>query len=176
VNVSARQLRDRDFVATVKDVLDRTGMDPAALLLEITEGIFVEDGDRALSVLLELKALGVRLALDDFGTGYSSLGYLRRFPVDIVEIDRSFVADIGNDRVTEAIVSVVTELAHVLDLHVTAEGVETEQQAAEMIRIGCEFAQGFLYARPMTNTALRAHLAGSEGPALHLPQVRTVTG
>jgi diguanylate cyclase (GGDEF)-like protein len=176
VNVSARQLRDRDFVATVKDVLEGTGTDPAALLLEITEGIFVEDGDRALSVLLELKALGVRLALDDFGTGYSSLGYLRRFPVDIVKIDRSFVADIGNDPVTEAIVSAVTDLAHVLDLHVTAEGVETEQQAAEMIRIGCEFAQGFLYARPMTNTALRAHLARSEGPALHLPQVPTVTG
>ena len=95
VNVSARQLMSPDFCATVASVLARTGMDPTALVLEITENIFIEDSERAMTVLADLKGLGVRLALDDFGTGYSSLSYLRRLPIDIVKIDQSFIADIG---------------------------------------------------------------------------------
>ena len=169
VNVSARQLMGTDFCATVAAVLDRTGMDPAALVLEVTEGIFIENGDRSMGVLAELRTLGVRLALDDFGTGYCSLGYLRRFPVDMVKIDQGFVADIGQDPVGTAIVSAVTNLAHVLGLAVTAEGVETEQQRDEVIRIGCELAQGFLYARPMTSAKFSSCLAADPATALHMP-------
>ena len=96
-NVSARQRTAPGFVTSVVNVLERTGMDPSALVLEMTEGMFVEDGDRAMTVLGALRNLGIRLALDDFGTGYSSLSYLRRLPVDIVKIDQSFVADMGRD-------------------------------------------------------------------------------
>ncbi|WP_407341358.1 putative bifunctional diguanylate cyclase/phosphodiesterase [Pengzhenrongella phosphoraccumulans] len=118
VNVSARQLMMPGFVGSVADVIERTGMDPGALVLEMTEGIFVEDGARAMSVLGELKNLGIRLALDDFGTGYSSLSYRRRFPVDIVKIDQSFVADMGRDPAASTMVAAVTHLAH--DLGITS--------------------------------------------------------
>jgi len=150
VNVSARQLMSPGFAATVAAVLDSTGMDPAALVLEVTEGIFVDDGDRALRVLVDLKKLGVRLALDDFGTGYSSLSYLRRLPVDIVKIDQSFVANMGRDPAASAIVAAVTQLAHGLGKTVSAEGVETAEQCDEVASVGCELAQGYFFARPMT--------------------------
>ncbi|RYV51159.1 putative bifunctional diguanylate cyclase/phosphodiesterase [Pengzhenrongella frigida] len=150
VNVSARQLMAPGFDATVATILHETGMDPAALVLEVTEGIFVEDGDRALSVLSELRRIGTRLALDDFGTGYSSLSYLRRFPVDIVKIDQSFVADLGQDLEALTMVAAVTHLAHDLGKTVTAEGVETQAQRDEVVRVGCERAQGYYFARPMT--------------------------
>lgn len=169
VNVSASQLMGPGFCAAVSDVLDTTGMDPSALVLEVTEGIFIEDSDRAMSVLADLKELGVRLALDDFGTGYCSLGYLRRFPVDMVKIDQGFVADIGRNPAGTAIVAAVSNLAHVLGLSVTAEGVETEQQREEVASIGCEFAQGFLYARPMTGPDIFTQLAASPGHPLRLP-------
>ncbi len=159
VNVSARQVMGVGFSTTVAEVLERTGMDPAALVLELTEGIFIEDSDRSMSVLADLKTLGVKLALDDFGTGYCSLGYLRRFPVDMVKIDADFVADIGRDPAASAIVAAVTNLAHALGLCVTVEGVETEQQHQEVMTMGCEAAQGFLYARPMTGLDISAQVA-----------------
>ncbi|HEY8720459.1 putative bifunctional diguanylate cyclase/phosphodiesterase [Pengzhenrongella sp.] len=162
VNVSPRQLMAPGFAKTVAGVLERTRMDPAALVLEVTEGILVEDGDRAMRVLRELKALGVRLALDDFGTGYCSLTYLRRFPIDIVKIDQTFVADIGRDPASSAIVAAVTSLSHVLGMHVTAEGVETEEQREEVVSIGCELAQGYLFARPMTARDLALELELSD--------------
>ena len=149
VNVSVRQLMSQGFPDTVATVLDRTQMDPAALVLELTEGVFIEDGTRAKDVLADLKALGVRLALDDFGSGYCSLGYLRRLPVDMIKIDQSFVADIGNDPSGSAIVAAVSNLAHVLGLSVTVEGIETRQQHDAVATIGCEHAQGFLYSRPV---------------------------
>jgi diguanylate cyclase (GGDEF)-like protein len=159
VNVSARQLMMPGFVSSVADVIERTGMDPGALVLEMTEGIFVEDGDRAMSVLGELKNLGIRLALDDFGTGYSSLSYLRRFPVDIVKIDQSFVADMGRDPAASTTVAAVTHLAHDLGKLVTAEGVETAAQRDEVVSVGCELAQGFYFAHPMNARDLAAQLA-----------------
>jgi diguanylate cyclase (GGDEF)-like protein len=169
VNVSARQLMKQDFVRTVASVLDRTDMDPASLVLEMTENIFIEDTERAMAVLTELKGLGLRLALDDFGTGYSSLSYLRRLPIDIVKIDQSFIADIGKDLEASAIVAAVTELAHVLRLAVTAEGVETRTQRDQVSAIGCESAQGFYFARPMPAPAVTTQLkTGSPGP-VHLP-------
>jgi diguanylate cyclase (GGDEF)-like protein len=166
VNVSARQLSKPDFVRTVASVLDRTGMDPAKIVLEMTENIFIEDTERAMAVLAGLKGLGVRLALDDFGTGYSSLSYLRRLPIHIVKIDQSFIADIGQDRESSAIVAAVTELAHVLGLEVTAEGVETLVQCDQVRAIGCEYAQGYHYALPMPASDIAAQLG--EVP-LHLP-------
>jgi diguanylate cyclase (GGDEF)-like protein len=158
VNVSARQLMGPGFASGVARVLGATGMDPTALVLEMTEAVFVEDGDRAMSVLGDLKTLGVRLALDDFGTGYSSLNCLRRFPVDIVKIDRSFVADLGRDPAASTTVAAVTQLAHGLGKVVTALGVENVDQCDEVVSIGCEAAQGFFFARPMIAADFGAQL------------------
>jgi diguanylate cyclase (GGDEF)-like protein len=154
VNVSARQLMSPRLPETVVGILERTGTDPSSLTLELTESIFIRDAARALSVLVDLKSLGVMLALDDFGTGYSSLSYLRDFPVDILKIDRKFVATSDSDKAAAAIISAVTALAHDLGLLVTAEGVETLGQAAAITRLGCDRAQGYLFARPMRSAAL----------------------
>jgi diguanylate cyclase (GGDEF)-like protein len=159
VNVSGRQLMSPDFAATVDSVLSRTGMDPLALVLEITENVFIEESDRTMTALARLKELGIRVALDDFGTGYSSLGYLRHLPIDMVKIDKSFVADIGGDGTACAIVAAVTNLAHVLGLTVTAEGVETQGQHDQVVAIGCESAQGFFYARPLPAAAVLERVA-----------------
>jgi len=172
VNVSPRQLMEPDFCGTVAEVLDRTGMDPAALVLEMTENVFIEDGEHATAVLVELKNLGVRLALDDFGTGYSSLNYLLRLPVNIVKIDQSFIAGIGHNPTGGAIVAAVTELAHALGLAVTAEGVETRMQHDQVSAIGCESAQGYFYARQMTAATIGEQLANVATGSLHLPTPR----
>ena len=169
VNVSARQIVSNDFPATVADVLSRTGMDPSALILEMTEYVLLEDNERALKVLDDLKGLGIRLALDDFGTGYSSLSYLRRLPIDIVKIDQGFIADIGRSATGVAIAAAVTNLAHVLDLTVTAEGVETENQRDAVLAMECDFAQGYYYAMPMPASALRTWLGSQPSGAVHLP-------
>ncbi|MGV8968033.1 MAG: putative bifunctional diguanylate cyclase/phosphodiesterase [Cellulomonas sp.] len=154
VNVSPRQLMTPGFVTSVESVIASTHMDPGALVLEVTEGVLIEDGDRAIRVLGDLKKLGVRLALDDFGTGYCSLSYLQRFPIDIVKIDQSFVANMGARTTASAIAESVTRLAHVLQMEVTAEGVETPRQRDEVLSIGCDLAQGFLYARPTRSADL----------------------
>lgn len=172
VNVSARQVMGPNFCAIIAGVLATTDMDPAALILELTENVFIEDGRRAMTVLRDLKALGVRVALDDFGTGYSSFGYLRRFPVDMLKIDQSFIAEIGRDPAGSAIVAAVTNLAHVLGLTVTAEGVETEQQRDEVIAIGCDHAQGFFYAQPMSALEVIGRLDGRAVGPLQLPAPR----
>jgi EAL domain-containing protein (putative c-di-GMP-specific phosphodiesterase class I) len=158
VNVSARQLTDPGFGAVVADVLARTGTDPAALILEMTETIYIEDTESVMTVLAELRELGVRIALDDFGCGYSSLSYLGRLPLDIVKIDRGFIADIGYVPTSRAIVEAVTNLAHVLGLVVVAEGVETQDQRDQVSTIGCEYGQGFFYSRPMPASAISAEL------------------
>jgi EAL domain-containing protein (putative c-di-GMP-specific phosphodiesterase class I) len=159
VNISTRQLVHPDFAATVAAVLADTGMDPACLILEMIENIFIDDTERATAALAELRELGVRLALDDFGTGYSSLSYLRRLPIQIVKIDRSFMADIGDGLADGSIIAAVTNLAHVLGLGVTAEGVETPAQRDAIIGVGCDQHQGFYYARPMPVEAIGSHLA-----------------
>jgi diguanylate cyclase (GGDEF)-like protein len=174
VNISARQLLNPGFRDNVAAVLDETAMDPSALVLEVTEGIFIDDTQRAMDILGDLKQLGVRLALDDFGTGFCSLNYLRRFPVDILKIDRSFVADLGHDPVDRAVVASVTELAHVLGMTVTAEGVETEEQRDQVLRIGCESAQGFFYSRAMPSADITANLTRHPGRPVFLPRVPTI--
>ncbi|MBA3233976.1 MAG: EAL domain-containing protein [Propionibacteriales bacterium] len=169
VNVSARQLMTSDFSATVASVLSNTGMDPTALVLEMTEYILMEDSERAMEALSGLKELGIRLALDDFGTGYSSLSYLRWLPIDIVKIDQGFIADIGHASEGPAIAAAVTNLAHVLGLAVTAEGVETQSQRDEINMMGCDSAQGFFYARPMSAAAIGAQFSAVPAMQLHLP-------
>jgi len=173
VNISARQLMSPGFASTVGTVLASTGMDPTALILEMTEGIFIQDGHRAMTILAQLKALGVRLALDDFGTGYSSLSYLREFPVDILKIDQGFIATIGRDPVGATIVAAVTNLAHVLGLSVVAEGVETQQQRDAIVTVGCDCAQGFFYAPPMRAVDLADKLRDHHNGGLYLPPRRT---
>ncbi|HEU0132352.1 MAG TPA: EAL domain-containing protein [Mycobacteriales bacterium] len=172
VNVSVRQLMGPGFRDTVAAALDRTGMRPSHLILEMTEGMFLDDSARATTVFADLKSLGVRLALDDFGTGYSSLNYLRRFPVDIVKIDQGFVADIGEQHTGSEIVAAVTRLAHALGLSVTAEGVETAAQHDAVVAIGCESAQGFHYAPALTFEELSARLWAHPPGLLHLPAPR----
>ena len=170
VNVSARQLMTAGYVAGVNRVLARTGLDPGALVLEVTETIFLEDSQRAVTVLADLRALGVRVALDDFGTGYSSLSYLQRLPVDIVKIDRRFIGGVEVAGKGRAIVEAVTTMAHVLGLEVTAEGVETSSERDAVDAVGCDLAQGYFYARPMAASAIEAHLEGvTAGGAVHLP-------
>jgi diguanylate cyclase (GGDEF)-like protein len=149
VNLSARQIDDPEIVATVAEILLRTGLPPEHLTLEITESALMRDAASALVVLSALKELGVLLAIDDFGTGYSSLSYLQRFPLDIVKVDRMFVEELGMRTGGDEIVSAVIQLAHALDLEVVAEGVETEQQFDVLRSLDCDFAQGFLFSRPV---------------------------
>ncbi len=149
VNVSARQLMQSGFPGTVAEVLEATGMDPTLLCLEVTESVLLEDPESTSETLKALKALGVTVAVDDFGTGYSSLEYLRRFPVDCVKIDRSFVRGLPNSSDDVAIVNAVIELGHALNLSVTAEGVETDEQLDKLQLAGCDTAQGFLFSRPV---------------------------
>ena len=150
VNVSAHQLMAPEFVAMVSAILVETGSNPARLTLEITEGALVRDTQRAHIVLDQLKQLGLLLALDDFGTGYSSLSYLKTFPVDIVKVDQSFITDIADDRSSRAIVAKTIELAHLLDLSVVCEGVETREQHESLTGFGSDFCQGFYFGRPMS--------------------------
>jgi diguanylate cyclase (GGDEF)-like protein len=149
VNVSPLQMMAPGFELTIERALDAADMDPADLFLEITEHIFLDDGPRALSVLEHLRTLGIGIILDDFGTGYASLSYLRRFPFEILKIDRDFIADLTTDRQTRTIVTAIIELAHGLDLTVVAEGVETREQYAELDRLGADRAQGYDLCRPL---------------------------
>jgi diguanylate cyclase (GGDEF)-like protein/PAS domain S-box-containing protein len=149
VNVSARQLRQPDFVATVDAILAETGCPATALELEVTESLLLEDAEAAIELLGQLSSRGVRVAIDDFGTGYSSLSYLKRMPVQTLKIDRSFVSEVGSDANVAAIARTVIVLARSLNLDVLAEGVETAEQAAWLKREGCDWAQGWFYGRPM---------------------------
>jgi len=149
VNLSARQIDHPEIVSTVQRILDDTGLPPANLTLEITESALMNDAASALRVLRALKDLGVTLAIDDFGTGYSSLSHLQRFPLDILKIDKSFVDELGLDQGGAEIVAAVVKLAHALGLQVIAEGVETERQLDALVRLDCDFAQGYLFSRPV---------------------------
>jgi diguanylate cyclase (GGDEF)-like protein/PAS domain S-box-containing protein len=148
VNLSARQIADTRIVATVEQVLSRTGLPPDHLTLEITESALMQDSRSSLEVLRALKRVGVQLAIDDFGTGYSSLSYLQRFPVDILKVDCSFIEQLGVRPQSEEIVSSVISLAHALGLEVVAEGVETVQQLEILRSLGCDLAQGYLFSVP----------------------------
>jgi hypothetical protein len=168
VNLSARQLSSPGLVPMVASTLEEFGLAPERLCFEITESVLMDDVDSAIAVLSELRGLGVRLAIDDFGTGYSSLGYLRRFPVDIVKLDRAFVAGLGNDSAADAIAAAVINLGHALGLSVIAEGVETEEQLTVLRALRCDRAQGYLWSAPQGLEALTQWMAAKPSGELEL--------
>jgi len=149
VNLSPRQFRQKNLVSSVAEVLKQSGLAPQHLELEITEGTAMTNAERAINILRELHGLGAKLSVDDFGTGYSSLAYLKRFPLDSLKIDRSFVVDVGADTNSEAIMRATIALAQSLKLKVVAEGVETEAQRDFLVSAGCDEMQGYLYSRPL---------------------------
>ncbi len=149
VNLSARQFYQHDLVASITGILAETGLSPDLLELELTESMMMNDVEHAVIILRDLKKIGVHLSIDDFGTGYSSLAYLKRFPIDLLKIDQSFVRDITVDPDDAAIVLSIISLAHSLRLKVIAEGVETEAQLAYLQRHGCDFMQGYYFSRPV---------------------------
>jgi diguanylate cyclase (GGDEF)-like protein/PAS domain S-box-containing protein len=148
VNVSSRQLATPEIIDTVRDTIERTGLDPTQLTLELTESTLIDDTVNTRAILSELRALGVNLSLDDFGTGYSSLTYLRAFPINVVKIDKSFVRTIGTEREDTAIVAAVIALANNLDIRVVAEGVEKPEQLAVLLHLRCHYLQGYLFSGP----------------------------
>ena len=166
VNVAARQLGDRNFVSTVRETLEETGIDPSALCLEITESSLMEDSWAAGNRLHEIKKLGVRVAVDDFGTGYSSLSYLSRFPVDVLKIDRSFIAAMAEAPQNRRIVAAVLGMARGMGLQVIAEGLEDEAHAGALETLGCESAQGYLFAPPQSAAATERMLGMPADPSL----------
>ena len=159
VNLSARQFLTADVVQMVSRALAESGLPARALRLELTESMLMDNASRAALVLSELRALGVSLDLDDFGTGYSSLSYLHNFRLDTLKIDRSFIARGGEQGGNWDIVSAIVSLARALRLTLIAEGVENGAQLDELRRLGCEYGQGYFFARPMPAAELEAVLA-----------------
>jgi diguanylate cyclase (GGDEF)-like protein len=169
INVSPRQLNEHSAVESIRRVLDETGTDPSGVCLEITEGVLMERSAGPVTTLTELKRLGIGIAVDDFGTGYTSIGHLRGFPVDVLKIDRTFVAGLGRDDQSTALTAAVISLAHALGLTVIAEGVESTEQAAELHALGCDAAQGFYLGRPKPwreIVTVARHLLGTPLPFL----------
>ena len=165
VNLSARQLAARELLDHVQDALRAAHLDPAALVLEMTETALVQDPAQAAAALHQLRTLGVRLAIDDFGTGYSSLSYLRQFPVDILKIDRSFINMIVDRDMVPAIVRGLLDLGRTLQLETVAEGIESSAQLAQLRDERCEFGQGFLFARPLRAEEAERLLEALASPA-----------
>jgi EAL domain-containing protein (putative c-di-GMP-specific phosphodiesterase class I) len=147
VNVSGRQFAEPSFLSELKSVIEETGVNPRSLKLEITEGVLMDHRSRTLGWIESCKSLGVSIALDDFGTGFSSLSYLASFPIDTLKIDRSFVRAMGGDPRSLKIVRAINQLAHGIGLDVVAEGIEDELQRRELLLMGCELGQGFLFSR-----------------------------
>jgi diguanylate cyclase (GGDEF)-like protein/PAS domain S-box-containing protein len=163
VNVSGRQVTEVGFVEEVAAVLAATGIDPARLVLEFTEGVLMQDTDATMTTLHHLKGLGVRLAIDDFGTGYSSLSYVRRFPIDILKIDRSFVAGMSDGPDETALMQSILKLSETLHLETVAEGIEDAAQLAELQTLGADLGQGYLFAMPLGSDEISVMLAGPAG-------------
>jgi len=161
VNVSARQLREPDFVAQVAGVLQRTGAPAQRLRLELTETVLVHRVEDIIVKMKELRAMGVGFSLDDFGTGYSSLNYLKQLPLDLLKIDHSFVQDVLTDPNDAAIARTIVGLGHSLGLSVVAEGVETAEQREFLANIGCFCYQGFLFAEALPIDEFNAYVARS---------------
>jgi EAL domain-containing protein (putative c-di-GMP-specific phosphodiesterase class I) len=161
LNLAAKQFQDAGLVTMVSRVLQETGLDPSWLGLEITESALMEDSADTDATLRELKSLGVQLIIDDFGTGYSSLSYLKRFPVDVLKIDKSFVDGLGDDPEDTAIVQAVISLAAAFGLQVIAEGVEKAEHSAILQELGCRLGQGNFYAKPVSADAVEKFMAGS---------------
>jgi diguanylate cyclase (GGDEF)-like protein len=161
VNLSGKQLSENDLVDQIGDILKETHVDPRHLKLEITESVVMENAEQAARLLKRLKALGVQLSIDDFGTGYSSLGYLHRFPVDTLKIDRSFVGRIGEAAENIEIVRTIVSLADNIGMDVVAEGVETLGQLAQLRKLKCQYGQGYLFSRPVDAASIDTWIANT---------------
>ncbi|NBB34908.1 EAL domain-containing protein [Pseudomonas sp. BC115LW] len=159
VNISVVQFRDEHFLDMVESVLKETRLEGRFLEMEITEGVLARDIDNAREKLLNLKFLGVGISIDDFGTGYSSLAYLKRFPIDVLKIDKSFVRDMLADKCDSAIIDAIIKLAEALELKLVAEGVETKEQSDALLKKGCQVMQGYLYCHPIPITQMCSFLA-----------------
>jgi EAL domain-containing protein (putative c-di-GMP-specific phosphodiesterase class I) len=155
LNVSARQLAQSSFPAELRRILEETGITGDAIAIEITENTLMSASEQAVSILRELKDTGVRISIDDFGTGYSSLSYLKRFPIDTLKIDRSFVVDLPDDKESVAIARSIIALAKNLGLQVLAEGVENRSQLEFLTAEGCDRIQGFFFSRPVPAGQIR---------------------
>jgi len=174
VNLSSRQFNDASLPRLIESVLLETGLPATSLEIELTESLMMENVDAAIATMRELKAMGVQLSIDDFGTGYSSLSYLKRFPVDVLKIDQSFVRDIENDTNSTAMVAAIISLSHDLGLRVIAEGVETEAQLAYLRSRGCDEVQGYLFSRPVPAREFEQMLRDSRLAALQGAAVRPI--
>ncbi len=163
VNLSSRQFREHDIVATVRAILEETELPPSTLMLEITESGLMTRTQATIARLDALRAIGVHLAIDDFGTGYSSLSYLERFPIDVLKIDRTFVSSTG--QTVSPIARAILDLGRTLGLQVIAEGIEVAEQARWLADLGCRYGQGYLFARPMSALAIEALLGEGDGLA-----------
>jgi diguanylate cyclase (GGDEF)-like protein len=159
VNLSSKQLAQAALVNQIRETLEETHIDPRHLKLEITESAVMENAESAVQLLRRLKALGVQLSIDDFGTGYSSLGYLQRFPVDILKIDRSFIGHIGEAAENIEIVRTIISLAENMGMEVVAEGIETLSQLSQLRRLNCRFGQGYLFSRPVDAASIDAWIS-----------------
>ena len=168
VNVSARQFREADFISRIESLIARVGIDAFSLELELTESVLVDDLEATLEKMAQLRSHGVRFALDDFGTGYSSLAYLKRLPIDVLKIDRSFTMDIdapehsGQGKRPAVLIDAIVAMAHQLDLRVLAEGVETLAQQERLLRSGCDLFQGYRFSRPLPEAEFRAWAAAQQ--------------
>jgi EAL domain-containing protein (putative c-di-GMP-specific phosphodiesterase class I) len=158
VNLSPRQFQQPALIQQIEHALSQAGLSANSLKLEITEGMVMRDLEATISTLRRLRKLGIKIAIDDFGTGYSSLAYLKRLPIDIIKIDRSFIQDIGQDQENTAIVRAIISMAKALNLTVTAEGIETVEQLDLLRGWNCDRGQGYLFARPMEAETLTALL------------------
>jgi EAL domain-containing protein (putative c-di-GMP-specific phosphodiesterase class I) len=158
VNLSARQFADPMLLPKLTNIIRRSGLDPSHLELEITESLVMSHGESAVAVLQKLKSLGVRIAIDDFGTGYSSLAYLKRFPIDTIKVDRSFIKDIPSDSGDKQITRAIIAMAHNLRLRVVAEGVETADQLKFLRGLRCDTVQGYYLHRPLPEAEVAAVL------------------
>jgi EAL domain-containing protein (putative c-di-GMP-specific phosphodiesterase class I) len=161
VNVSGRQVAELDFPSVVAEAVQRAGLEPHRLVLEFTENVLIDDR-HSEAALAELKAIGVRLAIDDFGTGFSSLGYLRRFPIDVLKIDGSFVANLGAGHDQRELVRAIVRLGETLHLETVAEGIETSSQASDMRAMGATMGQGYFFAHPLDAEELIEVLTGRQ--------------
>lgn len=164
VNLSGRQFQSSKLIPMIKEILERTGLPPHCLKLEITESILMENREESIQRMKELKALGVYLALDDFGTGYSSLSTLHAFPIDTLKIDKSFISRLEDEEGAQAIVEAILAMAHTLKIDVTGEGVESEAQANLIHSLGCQLGQGYLFDRPLTGEVLSDRLKDGAYP------------
>ncbi|HJZ80450.1 MAG TPA: EAL domain-containing protein, partial [Pyrinomonadaceae bacterium] len=162
VNLSSKQVTQPDLVDQIRTILGETNIEAKCLKLEITESAVMDNADMAARLLKRLKALGVQLSIDDFGTGYSSLGYLHRFPLNTLKIDRSFVGRIGEAAENMEIVRAIVSLAENMGMDVVAEGVETLSQLAQLRKLNCQYGQGYLFSRPVDAESVNAMLA--KGP------------